>query len=122
MDNVKGKNMRIDRLKEVRELRRLSQHDLADRSGISLSQISRYERGESDPTADALTRIAKTLEVSIDYLVGLVDVPNDHVSETDLTAMERRLIWAIRNGFIVEVLKAVTAITEESDQSSVTSR
>lgn len=113
--------MRVDRLRESRELRKLTQQDLADRTGLSLRQIARYESGENDPTADALTKIARAMEVSLDYLVGLVDTPTDHFSEDDLSAMERRLIWAIRNGFIVEVLKTVTAISEAGDQPAVAS-
>lgn len=62
--------MRVDRLKSIREMRGFTQQELAERSGISLRQVLRYESGESDPAADALTRIAKT-----GYSEKLVDFP-----------------------------------------------
>lgn len=107
------------RLKEIRERRELSQQELADRVGISGRQIWRYENGESDPTGDVLRRLAQTLEVSIDYLLGLVDDPSGHLREEDLSPMERKLIQAFRLGRIVEASKAFTALVEEVDKASI---
>jgi transcriptional regulator with XRE-family HTH domain len=118
--HIRGLNMRGDRLKDARESRQFSQKDLAERIGSTDKQIWRYENGLNDPTADVLTRIAKVLEVSLDYLVGLVDEPTEHFREDDLTAMERRLIMAVREGRIVEALKAFTAVSEKIDQPSIT--
>ena len=86
-----------DRIKTTRELRKLSQQDLADRTGISVRQILRYENGDSDPTAAVLSRIARELEVSADYLLGFVDNPTEHVREEDLTPDERELVFAYKN-------------------------
>ena len=89
--------MRIDRLRELREKMGLSQQDVADRSGVSLTQIWRYENGKSDPTLDAIAEIAKVLNCSVDYLAGLTGEINGQITERDLTAMERRLLNAYRN-------------------------
>lgn len=113
--------MRGDRLREMRERRQLTQKDLADRAGVHAQQVYKYEKNMSDPTGDILARLAKALDISVDYLVGLVDESSEHFSEDELTPMERRLIWAVRKGLIHEALKAVTAISETGDQPSVTS-
>lgn len=111
--------MRGDRIKSAREARSLTQKDLGDRVGLNDKQIWRYENGLNAPVADALTDIAKALEVSLDYLVGLVDEPTGHFSENGLTPDERRLIWAYRHGYMVEALKTFTARLEELDQTHV---
>lgn len=90
--------MRIERLKQTREAWGLSQEDLAVRVDISSKQIWRYENGVSDPTADVLRRIAEVLEVSTDYLVGLVDEPTGHLSEEPINPEERHLLGAFRRG------------------------
>jgi len=112
--------MRGDRLKEIREARHMTQEDLANRVGITAQQIYRLENGKSNnPKADFLAALAKELEVSIDYLVGIVDDPAGHLQEDDLTPMERRLIWAVRKGLIYEALETVTTISKKTDQTNI---
>jgi|SRR5579864_1979278 len=111
--------MRGDRLKQAREARGLTQKELGDSVGLADKQIWRYENSLNDPGAEALTKMAQVLGVSLDYLVGLVDEPTSHFREDNLSADERRLIWAYRHGYIVEALKTVTARLEGLDQAPV---
>lgn len=90
--------MRIERLIAARVSRGFTQTDLAERVGISLKQMWRYENEVSIPAADVLKRIAQELEVSADYLLGLTDNPTDHYRETELTADERKLVNDMRAG------------------------
>lgn len=53
----------------------ISQLALAFAVGTSPTQISRYERGENDPTGTVLIALSKALNTSADYLLGLVDDP-----------------------------------------------
>ena len=39
--------MRVDRLRDMRKQRQLSQQDIADRTGISMRMVQRYEAGEN---------------------------------------------------------------------------
>lgn len=59
-----------ERLRAVREKRNLSQVDLADRAGFSASAISHFETGTRKPSFDNLRRLADTLYVTTDYLLG----------------------------------------------------
>jgi transcriptional regulator with XRE-family HTH domain len=111
--------MLASRLRESREKRGLTQSELAKRTGLHNQQIYKLESGISDPKGDTLTRIARELEVSVDYLVGLVNEPSEYIRETNLTPMESRLIWAVRTGQIVEALKAVTALSEKDNQPDI---
>lgn len=57
-----------ERLTAARKQQGLTQQALADSIGIHVTQIRRYEAGTSQPTLDALRRIAVALHVSIDAL------------------------------------------------------
>lgn len=59
-----------DRLRAARELRDLSQTDLANRTGLQPSAISHFETGKRSPSFDNLRRLADALAVSIDQLLG----------------------------------------------------
>jgi transcriptional regulator with XRE-family HTH domain len=65
------------RLKEAREIRGLTQDDLADRAGVTAVQISHYETGVK-PSASAITlvKLADALSVTIDYLLGRTNQMN----------------------------------------------
>jgi transcriptional regulator with XRE-family HTH domain len=54
----------------LRDKKGWSQADLAENSGVSRVMIGKYERGKAIPSVDAAKKIADTLEVSLDYLVG----------------------------------------------------
>ncbi len=48
----------------------LSQSELAKKVEVSRTIIGNYERNENTPSVDILLKIAKTFDVSIDYLIG----------------------------------------------------
>ncbi|MDA3891887.1 MAG: helix-turn-helix transcriptional regulator [Salinivirgaceae bacterium] len=54
----------------LRKEKGLSQTDLASKSGVSREMISKYERDIAIPSVDAAKKIADSLDVSLDYLVG----------------------------------------------------
>ena len=90
-----------ERLRNIREQKGYMQRDLAELSGVSEAQISRYETGKMAPSLPNLESIVKLLGVSIDYLLGLVDDPNRHfgdrdISEDELFVLElyRRESWS----------------------------
>lgn len=58
------------RLQMLRERKRISRIVLSELCGLHRDAVRRYERGESQPTKDALIAIADFFGVSIDYLVG----------------------------------------------------
>jgi len=57
------------RLVALRKQRGWTQQALADALGLNLTQVKRYEIGSSQPSLDALKKIALTLSVSLDELV-----------------------------------------------------
>ena len=59
----------IERLKSIREEKRLSQRQLAKDAGLSHSAISEMESGKISPTLHFLLVIAATLEVELGELI-----------------------------------------------------
>ena len=57
------------RIQERREQMGLSLRELANESGVTASFLSQLERGQSNPSLKSLQSIAKTLDVSIFYLL-----------------------------------------------------
>ncbi|MBK8152540.1 MAG: helix-turn-helix transcriptional regulator [Saprospiraceae bacterium] len=56
--------------KECRIVEGFSRKKLAEKIGTSGPIVGRYERGDMMPTIEIKSRIAGTLEVSLDFLVG----------------------------------------------------
>jgi len=54
-----------DRLRELREERKLSQGDIERRTGLWRSYISRVEHNQTVPSLETLEKFARALEVSI---------------------------------------------------------
>lgn len=112
--------MRGDRLREIRAKRGLSQRELAQRCDLGEQQIWRYENNETDPSGAIVMRIAKELEITTDYLLGLVDEPTDHLSTNDLTPAEWRLVQAYRNGdlgHLLDMAKHLAAQSSSEDKA-----
>lgn len=58
-----------ERLATLRKARSMTQQSLAEKTRIHVVQIRRYEAGSSQPTLDAIRKLALALNVSADALV-----------------------------------------------------
>jgi transcriptional regulator with XRE-family HTH domain len=58
-----------DRIREIREAKRLTQDQLAERTGISKGFLSDVENGKRNVSSEYLLRIANALNASVDYLL-----------------------------------------------------
>ncbi|MFL9951684.1 helix-turn-helix transcriptional regulator [Paraburkholderia agricolaris] len=57
------------RLATLRKQKGLTQQALADAIGLHITQIKRYEAGTSQPSLEAIKKIARTLRVTTDSLI-----------------------------------------------------
>ena len=62
-------------LRKAREDKKLSQTDLAERTGLQPSAVSHFETGKRAPSFENLKRLADALAVSVDYLLGRSEEP-----------------------------------------------
>jgi len=58
---------------ELRHEKDLTQKQLAEKTGLSLSIIRKWETGDREPSGKALIILSKFFEVTTDYLLGLED-------------------------------------------------
>lgn len=63
----------MDRLRDLREDRDLTQQVLANYLGCNQTTYSRYETGETSVPIDILKKLAIFYNVSIDYITGLTN-------------------------------------------------
>ncbi len=62
-----------DVIKDLRESQEMSQYELAQALQVSQSAVAKWELGKTEPSASALITISKYFNVSVDYLLELVD-------------------------------------------------
>jgi transcriptional regulator with XRE-family HTH domain len=90
-----------ERLRMARAMRKLSQGDLAEKTGFQPSAISHFETEGRSPSFDNLKRLADALNVTTDYLLGRTEHPAlsgpaldkmarhaEHFTDEDLRALE----------------------------------
>ncbi|WP_429065842.1 helix-turn-helix domain-containing protein [Aeromonas veronii] len=105
--DTKGRIMQhiSDNIKRIRNEAGLSQQELADRAGISKSQIWRLEKGEQkNPTLETLIPISTALGVSLDEIVFGEESKNaTYLSKAieELEPEDRKTIRKIIRGWIL---------------------
>jgi len=70
-----------ERLKASRKKARLTQIELANILKVSKGTVGMWETGKREPKFEAMVHLSKTLNKSVDYLLGLSE--NDSPQPTD---------------------------------------
>lgn len=65
------------RIRDTREDQDKTQNEIAQYLGISQTQYSRYERGANEIPLHYIIMVADFLHVSLDYLTGRTDEPQN---------------------------------------------
>ena len=68
-----------ERIRQKRKAKKLTQADLADQLRISEMTIRRWETGKSSPRIEDIQKLAKELDTSVDYLMGMNEPNAIHV-------------------------------------------
>ena len=67
------------RLATVRKDKKISQLELATTVGLHINALGRYERDETIPSVEIAAKLAKALNISLDYLSELTDLELNEV-------------------------------------------
>ena len=78
------------RIRKFRDLRKISQKELAAKIGVSSSRVSNWEQGTHRPDVDILGAICNALDVSPSELLDI------RLSDSDLSSHEHQLIMSYR--------------------------
>lgn len=70
-----GNNMRAERVRKG-----LTQTELANTLGVTQITVSRWESGECEPSAKSLVSMTSLYGCSAEYLLDMVDLPNDRIA------------------------------------------
>lgn len=68
------------RLRSLRQQKKLLSKNMAALLSITPRNYQRYENGEVDPPTSKTVFLAEYFNVSLDYLVGRTDNPDSHKS------------------------------------------
>ncbi|EKI8268927.1 LexA family transcriptional regulator [Campylobacter jejuni] len=71
------------KIKNAREAKNLTQLELAKSSGVSLDSIKRYETKESNITIHNLIKIAKVLDIDLNYFANVPKLENQQETLND---------------------------------------
>ena len=86
-----------DRIQDLMKANKVTQAELATRIGCSESMLSRFISGKTDKLGDEnIIRIARVFNVSTDFLLGEVDIPdrlNYDISELGLSVQAARNLY-----------------------------
>ena len=85
----------IERLKQLREAKNLTQLRLAMELNVSQETISGYEIGKAVPPAEMLVKLADTLDTSVDYILGRTDIKST-LRASELTEQEAEILTILR--------------------------
>ena len=93
----------MESIRKRRKAKGLTQKELADKSGVTESQISQIETGKRKPGFETLLRISEALDCSTDDLVRDKKIPvtNDGAENIDLSQLSEE-----RKKLIQDILKA----------------
>ena len=88
----------MERLKLLRKQNNLTQQQLADILHVSQQSIHKYEHDITTPDLDTLKNIANYFSTTVDYILGVTDIPHkiEPVTETMLNQAELELVETYR--------------------------
>ena len=102
------------RIRDRRKVLGLSQRVLALQIGISFQAVQRWERGETFPRKESLSKLLEILRVGADWLVGVPSVSGSDVSQIPPDVLEavrdprmQQIVRAIANAFLHANLRPV---------------
>jgi transcriptional regulator with XRE-family HTH domain len=103
-----------DRLRELREGKKLSQGDIEKRTGLLRCYISRVENGHTVPAIETLEKLARALEVPLYHLFYEGDQPPKLPNLLKRTATDG-IIWGSSGKQAVYLHKLTKCLSKTAD-------
>ena len=119
------------RLKETINMRGVSQRWVAEKANTTEATISRYIKEVNSPAILViLTDIAKSLNVSTDYLLGLTNLPSTKETITpkekillscfsEMSSADELVLWALLDKYMTVQQKQSLEKTEDGKKADV---
>ena len=119
------------KLRDIIEARGVSQSWLADKAETTEATISRYLTGIHKPNLDIVARIAKALNVSIDYIMDLSLSPEPYREpEPDIVILasayrrtdddHKNIIWSVLDSYMTaEEKRDIRKMMKDAEDAEV---
>lgn len=75
------------RLNKLLDDRKINQNEFAKMVSISDAAVSSYRHGQAEPKISVIAQMARALEVSTDYLIGLSDIESPNLEDISINRM-----------------------------------
>ena len=85
--------MIAERIKFLRENKKLTQAELSKKLGITRASVNAWELGISVPSTQYLVELARIFEVSTDYLLGMKSTSS--INTSGLTEDDIQIVYSI---------------------------
>lgn len=100
------------KLIELRKNKKLSQEQLAEKINVTRQTISNWENGKFYPDIDALVRISKYFNISLDDLLNYDDKVLKYLKDsTDVVKSNKHLLYAILLNIVIIILFIIIGLT-----------
>ncbi|OOV78857.1 helix-turn-helix transcriptional regulator [Mammaliicoccus fleurettii] len=100
-------------LKKYRNLKKLSQEDIAKKLDISRPAYTGYETGRRKPSLDMLYKIADILDVSIDDLSGVKKESTNLLEDAEVLMFSDKEGWDnLSDESKKEIMKEISDLTD----------
>lgn len=76
------------RLRDLREEKNWSQKTLAEKINMSQTGYNQYEIGKNDTPTEVLIKLSEIYNVSIDYLLGRINIKNYNIFLNEISEIE----------------------------------
>lgn len=97
---------------EMRKNAKLSQEQLAEKLNVTRQTISNWENGKFYPDIDALVKISKCFNISLDDLLNYDDKVLEYLKDsTNIVKSNKKLLYAILINILIIILFVIVGIT-----------
>lgn len=109
-----------DEILKIRKNNKISQEELAEILSVTRQTISNWENGKFYPDIDALVKISKCFNISLDDLLRYDNKVLEYLKDsTDVVKSNKKLFYAILLNILVIILFIIVGITANESISII---
>lgn len=87
---IVGEAVKMKHLRQLRKARGYSQKDLAEKLGVTIAAVSKWETGYTEPSIDVINNLCAVLGSTADYLLDRTDI-NEATAEVSGARLPKTL-------------------------------
>jgi len=80
-----------ERLRKIRREHGVTQEELANMLGVRKASVSFYETDKNEPTDKSKIIVARYFNISLDYLLGIIDEPMPYFDRNIFAVLPKNL-------------------------------